>query len=71
MMPVLTHLQNNFIIGQVTPDMLAHMKWGTYVFFGIFTTLGAFFILFFVPETKQLSLGTSSAAPTLFGDTNP
>lgn len=47
---------NNFIIGQVTPDMLEHMRWGTYVFFGLFTTLGALFILFFVPETKQLSL---------------
>jgi len=55
---------NNFIIGQVTPNMLSHMKWGTYVFFGLFTTMGAFFILFFVPETKQLSL---EEMDTVFG----
>ncbi|RPA96726.1 general substrate transporter [Choiromyces venosus 120613-1] len=48
--------QNNFTIGPVTPDMLERMKWGTYVFFGIFTMLGAGFILFLVPETKLLSL---------------
>jgi len=47
---------NNFIVGQVTPDMLAHMKYGTYIFFGAFTTLGAAFIWFFFPETKGLSL---------------
>lgn len=26
---------NNFIVGQVTPDMLVSMKWGTFVFFGV------------------------------------
>lgn len=25
---------NNFIIGQVTPDMLEHLRYGTYIFFG-------------------------------------
>jgi len=47
---------NNFIVGQVTPDMLTHMKWGTYVFFGAFTALAIAFIAFFVPETKNLTL---------------
>jgi len=47
---------NNFIVGQVTPDMLEHMEYGTYIFFGAFTTLGALFIFFFFPETKGLTL---------------
>ncbi|RHZ55293.1 hypothetical protein CDV55_102545 [Aspergillus turcosus] len=47
---------NNFIVGQVTPDMLQNIKYGTYIFFGIITFLGAGFIAFMVPETKQLSL---------------
>lgn len=47
---------NNFIVGQVTPDMLTHLKYGTYIFFGVLTTLGAAFIWLIVPETKGLSL---------------
>lgn len=47
---------NNFAVGQATPDMLRDLRWGTYVFFGVITTIGAFYILLFVPETKQLSL---------------
>ncbi|KAL4778855.1 general substrate transporter [Aspergillus varians] len=47
---------NNFIVGQVTPDMLEGIRYGTYIFFGLMTTIGAFFIYFFLPETKQLSL---------------
>lgn len=47
---------NNFIVGQVTPDMLTHLRYGTYIFFGIFTAVGAAFIFFFFPETKGLSL---------------
>jgi len=47
---------NNFIVGQVTPDMLKHLKYGTYIFFGLLTTLGAAFIYFYFPETKGLSL---------------
>lgn len=48
---------NNFIVGQVTPDMLQNIRYGTYIFFGVITFLGALFIIFLVPETKQLSLG--------------
>jgi len=47
---------NNFIIGQVTPDMLKHLRYGTYIFFGLLTFGGAAFIYFFFPETKGLSL---------------
>lgn len=47
---------NNFIVGQVTPDMLTGITYGTYIFFGLITFLGALFIAFLVPETKQLSL---------------
>lgn len=47
---------NNFIVGQVTPDMLTAMPYGTYILFGLLTYLGAVFIWFFVPETKRLTL---------------
>ncbi|OBZ72373.1 Metacaspase-1 [Grifola frondosa] len=47
---------NNFIVGQVTPSMLQHIGFGTFVFFGSFTFVGALFVMFFVPETKGLSL---------------
>lgn len=48
--------RNNFIVGQVTPDMLAAIPYGTYIIFGILTYIGAAFIWFFVPETKRLTL---------------
>ena len=51
---------NNFIVGQVTPDMLTGMTYGTYIFFGLFTFGGAAFIWFFFPETKGLSLEVST-----------
>jgi hypothetical protein len=47
---------NNFIVGQVTPDMLSGMRYGTYIFFGLLTLGGAFFVWAYVPETKGLSL---------------
>ena len=53
---------NNFIVGQVTPDMLANIRYGTYIFLGLITSLGALFIAFLVPETKQLSLGTKASS---------
>ena len=51
-------------MGQVTPDMLTHLTYGTYIFFGIITFGGAAFIYFFFPETKGLSL---EEMDTLFG----
>ncbi|KAK7703174.1 hypothetical protein SLS57_011058 [Botryosphaeria dothidea] len=58
---------NNFIVGQVTPDMLTGMTYGTYIFFGLLTFGGAALsfkkniltpgsIWLFVPETKNLTL---------------
>jgi hypothetical protein len=47
---------NNFIIGQITPDLLQHLRWGTYILFGMLSFGGAAFIYFFFPETKGLSL---------------
>jgi len=47
---------NNFIVGQVTPDMLDGIPYGTYIIFGLLTYMGAAFIWFFVPETKRLTL---------------
>lgn len=44
------------IVGQVTPDMLSGMTYGTYIFFGLITFGGAIFVWLFVPETKTLSL---------------
>lgn len=46
----------NFVVGQVTPDMLTGITYGTYIFFGLMTFLGAAFIWLVVPETKGLSL---------------
>ncbi|KAJ4292855.1 hypothetical protein N0V88_005513 [Collariella sp. IMI 366227] len=60
---------NNFIVGQVTPDLLEKITYGTYILFGVLTYMGAAFIWFFVPETKRLTLeemdvvfGTEGAA---------
>lgn len=47
---------NNFIVGQVTPDMLENLTYGTYIFFGLLTFMGAAFIWIYIPETKGLSL---------------
>ncbi|EXJ61608.1 hypothetical protein A1O7_02036 [Cladophialophora yegresii CBS 114405] len=47
---------NNFIVGQVTPDMITGITYGTFILFGCLITLGAAFIWFYVPETKQLTL---------------
>lgn len=47
---------NNFIVGQVTPDMLQKITYGTYIIFGCFSALGAAFVWFVVPETKRLTL---------------
>jgi MFS family permease len=47
---------NNFIVGEVTPTMIQHLGFGTFVFFGVFSIMGGFFIMFFVPETKGVTL---------------
>lgn len=47
---------SHYSVGQVTPDMLTGITYGTYILFGLLTYLGAAFIYFVVPETKRLSL---------------
>ncbi|KAL5605932.1 hypothetical protein FOVSG1_006079 [Fusarium oxysporum f. sp. vasinfectum] len=56
----------NFIIGLVTPDMLATIGWGTYIFFAAFCLLAFLFTYFFVPETRGKSLEDMDL---VFGDT--
>ncbi|KAF5541772.1 sugar transporter [Fusarium mexicanum] len=47
---------NNFIVGQITPDLLNSLTYGTYIFFSVLTYIVAAFVWFVVPETKRLSL---------------
>lgn len=56
---------NNFIVGQVTPSMITHLGFGTFIFFGVFSLLGGIFIWIFVPETKGLTL---EEMDVVFGD---
>jgi hypothetical protein len=51
-----TYWMFNFIIGLTTKDMLKSMKYGTYIFFAIFSALGGLFIWKFAPETKDKTL---------------
>lgn len=51
-----TNWMFNFIIGLTTKDMLDSMKYGTYIFFAIFSALGGLFIWKFAPETKDKTL---------------
>ena len=46
----------NFIVGQITPDMLKNLKYGIFVFFGLMTFGGLVFVWLVVPETKRLTL---------------
>ncbi|KAK5085071.1 hypothetical protein LTR70_008703 [Exophiala xenobiotica] len=55
---------NNFIVGQVTPDMITGISYGTFILFGCLITLGAAFIWFYVPETSKL---TREEMDTVFG----
>ncbi|PYH78742.1 sugar transporter [Aspergillus uvarum CBS 121591] len=51
-----TNWMFNFVIGLTTKDMLASMKYGTYIFFAIFSGLGGLFIWWYAPETKDKTL---------------
>ncbi|KAL8946964.1 MAG: hypothetical protein Q9222_006704 [Ikaeria aurantiellina] len=47
---------SNFIVGQITPDLLKRITYGTFIFFGLMTAGGAVFLWWYVPETKRLTL---------------
>ncbi|CAK7235779.1 hypothetical protein SBRCBS47491_009411 [Sporothrix bragantina] len=51
-----TNWMFNFIIGLTTKDMLDSMKYGTYIFFASFCAIGAAFVWYYVPETKDKTL---------------
>jgi hypothetical protein len=57
---------SNFVIGLITPDMLATINWGTYVFFAAFCLLAFAFTYFFIPETRGKTLEDMDL---VFGDT--
>jgi MFS family permease len=55
----------NFVVGQVTPNMLEALKFGTYIFFAAFCLLMFLWVWFLVPETRYKSLEEMDA---VFGD---
>lgn len=55
----------NFVVGQVTPNMLDKLKFGTYIFFGAFCILMFAWVWFLVPETRYKSL---EEMDIVFGD---
>ncbi|KAJ5484707.1 hypothetical protein N7539_004695 [Penicillium diatomitis] len=56
---------NNFAIALATPKMVEKMGYGTFIFFGAMCFIGAAFIYFAVPETKNLTL---EEMDEVFGD---
>ena len=55
----------NFVVGQVTPNMLDKLKFGTYIFFGAFCLLMFLWVLLLVPETRFKTL---EEMDIVFGD---
>jgi hypothetical protein len=55
----------NFIVGQVTPNMLQALKFGTYIFFASFCLLMFLWVRFLVPETRYKTL---EEMDLVFGD---
>lgn len=55
----------NFVVGQVTPNMLDKLKFGTYIFFAAFCLLMFLWVLLLVPETRYKTL---EEMDIVFGD---
>jgi hypothetical protein len=55
----------NFIVGQVTPNMLQALRFGTYIFFASFCLLMFLWVWFLVPETRYKTL---EEMDLVFGD---
>lgn len=47
---------NNFGVGLATSPFIAASTYGTFIFFGCITVVGAVYVWFFVPETKGRTL---------------
>jgi hypothetical protein len=45
-----------FVVVYSTPFMIAHITYGTFLFFGSMTVIAFFFVLFLLPETKGVKL---------------
>ncbi|EPQ30516.1 uncharacterized protein PFL1_02042 [Pseudozyma flocculosa PF-1] len=56
---------NNFAVAMSTPDFVKAAKYGAYIFLGLMSIIGAAYVYFFVPETKQRTL---DELDELFGD---
>lgn len=56
---------SDFIVGVVTPSMLANIGYQTYIFFAVMCTLAGIWAFFLVPETSNKSL---EEIDELFGD---
>ncbi|PGH14398.1 hypothetical protein AJ79_03040 [Helicocarpus griseus UAMH5409] len=57
---------NNFAVAISTSPFIAASNFGTFIFFGCVTTIGALYVWFLVPETKGLTL---EEMDELFGST--
>ncbi|KFY54942.1 hypothetical protein V496_07136 [Pseudogymnoascus sp. VKM F-4515 (FW-2607)] len=55
----------NFVVGQVTPNMLDKLKYGTYILFAGFCLLMFLWVFFFLPETRYKTL---EEMDEVFGD---
>ncbi|KAI0476157.1 general substrate transporter [Xylariaceae sp. FL0804] len=58
---------SNFVVGTVTPSMIAQLGYGTYIFFAVFCALAGLWAFFLVPETNGRTLEQMDA---VFGDTS-
>lgn len=58
--------RKQIVIAYITPHLLTTIGWGTYLLYAIFCILTTLFVLFWVPETRNVPLGREMDA--LFDD---
>jgi ABC-type branched-subunit amino acid transport system permease subunit len=59
-------IRKQIVIAYITPHLLTTIGWGTYLLYAIFCILTVVFVLFSVPETRNVPLGREMDA--LFDD---